>query len=87
MQETSETWVRSPGWEDPLEEGMATHSNILAWRIPVTEEPGGLPSMRSHRVGNDFAAAAAAAAVHRYQKGLEQSGRITQVTVKQYFST
>ena len=36
-----ETWVRSLGWEDPLEEGMATHSSILAWRIPWTEEPGG----------------------------------------------
>ena len=36
------TWVRSPDWEDPLEEGTATHSNILAWRIPWTEEPGGL---------------------------------------------
>ena len=37
-----ETWVGSLGWEDPLEEGMATHSSILAWRIPLTEEPGGL---------------------------------------------
>ena len=35
------TWVRSLGWEDPLEEGMATHSSILAWRIPRTEKPGG----------------------------------------------
>ena len=34
-------WVQSPGWEDALEEGMATHSSILAWRIPWTEEPGG----------------------------------------------
>ena len=40
-----ETWVRSLGWEDPLEEGMATHFSILAWRIPWTEEPGGLQSM------------------------------------------
>ena len=39
--ETQETWVRSLGWEDPLEEGMATHSGILAWRIPWTEEPSG----------------------------------------------
>ena len=39
-----ETWVRSLGWEDPLEEDMATHSCILAWRIPWTEEPGGLQS-------------------------------------------
>ena len=37
-----ETWVRSLGWEDPLEEGMVTHSSILAWRIPWTEEPCGL---------------------------------------------
>ena len=37
-----ETWVQSLGWEDLLEEGMATHSSILAWRIPWTEEPGGL---------------------------------------------
>jgi len=40
-----ETWVRSLGWEDPLEEGMAIHSSILAWRIPRTEEPGGLQSV------------------------------------------
>ena len=37
-------WFQSPGWEDPLEEGMATHSSILTWRIPWTEEPGRLPS-------------------------------------------
>ena len=37
-----ETWVRSLGWEDPLQKGMATHSSILAWRIPWVEEPGGL---------------------------------------------
>ena len=42
-----ETWVRSLGWEDPLEEGMATHSSVLAWRVPWTEEPGGLQSMGS----------------------------------------
>ena len=40
-----ETWVRSLGWEDPLEEEMATHFDILAWRIPWTEEPGRLQSM------------------------------------------
>ena len=45
-----ETWVRSLGWEDPLGEGMATLSNILAWGIPWTEEPGGLQSMGSQRV-------------------------------------
>ena len=47
MQEIQETWVRSLGWEDPLEEEMATHSSILAWRIPQTEEPGRLQSMES----------------------------------------
>ena len=46
-----ETRVRSLGQEDPLEEEMATHSSILAWRIPWTEEPGGLQSMGSQRVG------------------------------------
>ena len=50
------------------EKEMATHSNILAWRIPGTEEPGGLPSMGSHRVGSDLAAAAAAATDHLYMK-------------------
>ena len=49
-----ETWVRSLGREDPLEEGMATHSSILTWRIPWTEEPGGLQSMGSQRVGHDW---------------------------------
>ena len=48
-----DTRVRSLGREDPLEEGMATHSSILAWRIPWTEEPGGLQSMGSERVIND----------------------------------
>ena len=48
-----ETWVRSPSWEDPLEKGMATHSSTLTWRIPWTEEPGGLQSMRSQRVGHN----------------------------------
>ena len=48
-----ETWVQSLGWEDPLEESMATHSSILAWRIPWTEEPGGLQSLGLHRVGYD----------------------------------
>ena len=45
-----ETWVRSLGREDPLDKGMATHSSILAWRIPWTEEPGGLQSLGSQRV-------------------------------------
>ena len=48
-----ETQVRSLGQEDPMEKEMATHSSILAWKIPWTEEPGGLQSMRSQRVGHD----------------------------------
>ena len=48
-----EMQVQSLGWEDPLEKEMATYSSILAWRIPWTEEPGGLQSMRSQRVGHD----------------------------------
>ena len=51
-----ETWVQSLCWEDPLEKGMATYSNILAWRIPWTEEPGELQSMVLQRVGHDSAA-------------------------------
>ena len=46
-----ETWVQSPGWEDHLEKEMATHSSILAWKAPWTEEPGRLQSMGSPRVG------------------------------------
>ena len=48
-----ETQVRSLGWEDALEKGMATHSSILAWKIPWTEEPGRLQFMESQRVGHD----------------------------------
>ena len=47
------TWVQSLGQEDPLEKEMATHSSILAWKIPRTEEPGRIQSMRSQRVGHD----------------------------------
>ena len=50
-----ETWVRSQGWDNPLEKEMATHSSILAWRIPWTEDPGGLQSMGSQRVRHDWA--------------------------------
>ena len=46
-------WVQSLDWEDPLESEMATHSSILAWRIPWTEDPGGLQSMVSQRVRRD----------------------------------
>ena len=48
-----ETWVRSLGWEDPLEKEIATPSSILAWEIPWTEEPGGLRSMESQRIRYD----------------------------------
>ena len=54
-QETKETWVQSPSWEDTLEEEMATHSNILAWEIPWTEEPSRLQSTGLPRVRPDWA--------------------------------
>ena len=50
-----ETWVRSLGWEDPLETGLATHSCIPAWRIPGTEEPGGLQPVGLHTVKHNWA--------------------------------
>ena len=53
MQEPQETWVQSLGQEDPLEEGMATHSSTLAWKTPWMKEPGRLQSMGSLRVGHD----------------------------------
>ena len=49
-----ETQVQSLGWEDPLEKKMATHSSILAWEIPWTEESGGLQSIASQRAGHDL---------------------------------
>ena len=51
----AETWVQSLNWEDPLEKGMATHSSILAWRIPWTEKRGRLQSMGSQRAGHNWA--------------------------------
>ena len=53
MQELQEMWVQSLDCEDPLEEGMGAHSSILAWRIPRTEESGGVQSMGSQRAGHD----------------------------------
>ena len=50
-----ETWVRFLGWEDPLDKEMAIHSSIIAWKVPWIEEPGGLQSMGSQRVGHDLA--------------------------------
>ena len=58
--------VQSLGWEDPLEEGRATHSSVLVWRVPWTEEPGGLQSMGSKRVGYHWSDLAAAAAVSHF---------------------
>ena len=57
-----ETQIQSLGWEDALGKEMATHSNILAWRIPGMGEPGGLPSVGLHRVGHNWRDLAAAAA-------------------------
>ena len=53
MQQTQETWVGSLGWEDTLEEEMATHSSVLACKILRTEEPGGLQPIRLQKVGHD----------------------------------
>ena len=53
LPEMRESWIWPLGWEDPLEEGITTHSSILAWKIPGTEEPGGLQSMKSQRVRHD----------------------------------
>ena len=53
MPAMEESQVQPLGWEDPLEKGMATHSSILSWRIPWAEEPGGLQSVGSQRVGHD----------------------------------
>ena len=55
MQEMPETQVQSPGWEDPLGEEMATHSSIVVWKIPWTDEPEGLQSMGPQRVGHYLA--------------------------------
>ena len=52
MQELQKLWVLSLSWEDPLEVGMATHLNILAWRIPGTADPGGLQAIGSQGMGN-----------------------------------
>ena len=60
MQETQEIHVWSLDWEDPMETEMATHSSILAWRIPGIEEPDGLLSMGPYRVGHDWSDLAAA---------------------------
>ena len=69
-----ETWVWSLGREDPLEKGMAPHSNILAWRISGTEEPGRLPSLGLQRVGHDWATNSVKSAWNRW--GWRWLGRV-----------
>ena len=71
---TQGTRIACLGREDPLEEGMATHSGILAWRIPWTEEPGGLQSAGSHRVGHSRAH------TQTHSHGFTPSGRFLQGT-------
>ena len=63
-----ETWVRSLGWEDPLEKEMATHSSILAWRIPGTEEPGGLQPTGLQRVGHDWVTSLYFTSLHNIER-------------------
>ena len=60
----------TPGWEDPLEEGMATHSSILTWRIPCSEEPGGLQSIGSQRVGYNWSDLACITCMHSVHQAL-----------------
>ena len=68
MQETQEMWVQSLNWEDPLEEEMATHSSILAWKIPWAEEPGSLQPVGPQGVGHNWVTE------HTYNMELKQSG-------------
>ena len=65
-------WAQSLGWEDPLEKQLATHSSILAWGIPWTEEPGGLQSTGSQRVGHDSATKQQSRTVFRIQQTLQK---------------
>ena len=71
-QETKEMWVWSLGWEDPLEEGMATHSSVLSWRIPWTEQHPRIPSMGSQRVGHDW---------NDLAEGLSTEGKMNEIGV------
>ena len=73
MQETQETPVQSLGWEDPLEEGTATYSSTLAWKIPWTEEPGRLQSMGLQRVGHDCATSLSYARDNCHEKKIKQN--------------
>ena len=78
-------WVRSLGWEEPLEEGMATHSSILAWRIPWTEEPGGLQSIGLQTVGHDLGDLAHTAHNEKTLEGFKQ-GMICSSLFKKHHS-
>ena len=69
-----EIWVQSLGWEDPLQDGMATHSSVLAWRIPLTEEPGGPQSMRYQKARHDWATKHSTATTFPHLRSLFLSG-------------
>ena len=74
-----ETWVRSLGWEDPLEKEMAIHSRTIAWKIPWTEEPGRLQSMGSQRVGHDWVTSLTHSLTHsNYGGGNKDNGNLLQ---------
>ena len=79
-----EMQVSSPGWKDPLEKKMATHSSILAWRIPRTEKPGGLQSRGSQRVRLDLVTETTDNRNHRedYRAGSETGSQERKVKVK-----
>ena len=86
-----ETWVRSPGWEDPLGKGTATYSSILVWRIPWTEEPGRLQSTGSQRVRHDWATehsiAAQSSQVHGDRKQMRVSRDLGEWEIVNYYLT
>ena len=71
-----ETWVRSLGQEDSLEKEMATHSSVLAWRIPRMLEPGGLPSLGSHRIRHDWSNLGASAAYYSWGSQGKNTGMV-----------
>ena len=74
MQETQETWVRSLGWEDLLKKEMATHSSILAWWIPWTEEPSGLQFIGLQKVGHNWSDLACTCTYHMALSAMWQRG-------------
>ena len=81
-----ETWVQSLGREDPLEKEMATHSSILAWRIPWTKEPGRLQSTGSQRVGHDWAASLSLSIKNYTLWNCEDSATSGKIIVSAYLS-